>query len=386
MKSYFELGELHLNESSSIPLHRQLSDLVKDRLTRNYVQEGMLVPSISELSREHRLNRETVRKAYHTLEEEQILERDSFGRSLYISRHFLERKSRIPVTTIGLVLPDTMLSIMDSESQLPMLMVSGIVDCAFTDGIAVMVLPLPADGQDKSHFETWCRDVLPTLGGLIYLGEDCKVSHSQALRTLLAQRTLPQVFIGGKAFEDHLGTVELDQETAISSLVTAFREAGHRKLAIFGGTVPARAMFQLQTIDRLPLFRNAIRQFFSLPERLVFSGDYHSADARNWLVSLLKSPDGPTGILCTGAFEARMVMKTAAELGLSVPGDLSVSGYDLAPSEGIATLRYPYVQMGKSALEIIMESRTRNLPVSKLRRVLPVSVYLHGTIGPCKYK
>ena len=290
----------------------------------------------------------------------------------------------MPITTIGLVLPDTMLSIMDSESQLPMLMVSGIVDSAFMDGIAVTVLPLPADGQDQSHFEAWSKDMLPRLGGLIYLGEDCKVSHSEALRVLLSQRALPQVFIGGKAFEDHLGTVELDQETAISSLVAAFREAGHRKFALLGGNVPARALFQLQTIDRLPLFRKEIRQYYSLPESRIFSGDYHADAARNWLVSLLKNPKRPTAILCTGAFEARLVMKTAAELGLSVPGDLSVAGYDLVPSEGIATLRYPYVQMGKSALEIIVESRIRNLPVSKLRRVLPVSVYLHGTIGPCE--
>lgn len=384
MKSYFELGELELNESSSIPLHRQLSDVLKDKLTRSYVQEGMSLPSISMLSRDNQLNRETVRKAYHTLENEHILERNRHGRRLFISRQFLERKSRMPVTSIGLVLPDTMESILNSQSHLPMLIVSGIVDSAFADGIAVMVLPVPADGQDMSQFDTWCRDMLPMLNGLIYLGEDKQISHRQALKKLLSQRTLPQVFIGGRAFEEHLGTVELDQESAISSLVTSLREAGHRRFALFGGQVPVRELFQLQTFDRLPLMQKEIRRYVSLPERCIFTGGCDSPEAGKWLTGLLERSDRPTAFLCTGAVEARMVKKTAENLGLSVPDDLSIAGYDLAPTEGIATLRYPYVQMGRSALEIIIESRKRNQPVSKLRKVLPLQVFLHGTIGICK--
>ena len=52
----------------------------------------------------------------------------------------------------------------------------------------------------------------------------------------------------------------MDQENAISSPVTALREGGHRRFALFGGQVPIREPFQLQTFDRLPLMQKEIRR------------------------------------------------------------------------------------------------------------------------------
>jgi DNA-binding LacI/PurR family transcriptional regulator len=261
-------------------------------------------------------------------------------------------------------------------------MVAGIMDTAFLHGIAAMIVPLPLDDQESSAFDRYRREILPMLSGLIYLGESGS-SHRKALDFLLSRKNLPQVFIGGKPFMEHLGTVELDLENAAKSGISTLAEMGHTSFALFGADIPRREKFQLQTIERFPVFKKEILSSFPLPGKNTFCGRYDSPEADQFLHQLLTSPHPPTVVICTGAYEARLVKEHAKRLGLRIPEDLSLVGFDIAPSEGIASLRYPYYQMGKSAFEIIMEARKRNLPVSELRKVLPLSLFLHDTIAPC---
>ena len=258
------------------------------------------------------------------------------------------------------------------------------MDTASLHGIASMIVPLPQDNQESCAFEQWKQDILPMLSGLIYLGESRENSHNKAFDFLLSRKDLPQVFIGGEAFQEHLGTVELDQEGAIRSVVDSLAELGHRKFALFGADIPRRQKFQLQNIDRFPLFEKEIRRHFSLPEENIFCGKYDSAEARTWLTGLLQEPQKVSAVICTGAYEARMVMETASSLGRKIPEDLSLVGYDLGTTEKIATLRYPYYQMGQCAFEIIMEARKKNLHVASLRKRLPLSLFMNNSIAPYK--
>ncbi|MBO5760295.1 MAG: GntR family transcriptional regulator [Lentisphaeria bacterium] len=382
-KVYFE-PEIRVDNTSSIPLHRQISDILQNALEHNHVEAGMRFPSILTMAKKYGLNRDTVRKAYNTLEMKNILERDQTGRNLFISSSFLEGKSRKPLTAIGIALPDTLLSVLNSSSQLPLRIVAGIMDTASLHGIASMIVPLPQDNQESCAFEQWKQDILPMLSGLIYLGESRENSHNKAFDFLLSRKDLPQVFIGGEAFQEHLGTVELDQEGAIRSVVDSLAELGHRKFALFGADIPRRQKFQLQNIDRFPLFEKEIRRHFSLPEENIFCGKYDSAEARTWLTGLLQEPQKVSAVICTGAYEARMVMETASSLGRKIPEDLSLVGYDLGTTEKIATLRYPYYQMGQCAFEIIMEARKKNLHVASLRKRLPLSLFMNNSIAPYK--
>jgi len=83
----------------------------------------------------------------------------------------------------------------------------------------------------------------------------------------------------------------------------------------------------------------------------VAQGGYEAA------VGVLRGPDAPTGLFC---FNDRMVMgayRAAAELGLTIPTDLSVVGFDdqelisegLYP--GVTTLALPHYEMGVWAVD-----------------------------------
>jgi LacI family transcriptional regulator len=77
-------------------------------------------------------------------------------------------------------------------------------------------------------------------------------------------------------------------------------------------------------------------------------------------LQVLDAPDRPTGIVCANDRVAVGVVLAAARLGLSVPADLSVVGYDddenvashMAPR--LTTIRLPHYEMGHAAVKAVL--------------------------------
>jgi DNA-binding LacI/PurR family transcriptional regulator len=79
--------------------------------------------------------------------------------------------------------------------------------------------------------------------------------------------------------------------------------------------------------------------------------------------------------LAAGALQA------AAQVGLSVPRDLSVVGFDDAPLAAqlvppLTTVRQPLTEKGRLAAELLFRPRERD------RWVLPVELVRRGTTAP----
>ncbi|MGO4830652.1 substrate-binding domain-containing protein, partial [Cupriavidus sp. 2KB_15] len=75
---------------------------------------------------------------------------------------------------------------------------------------------------------------------------------------------------------------------------------------------------------------------------------------------LLGLPEPPTAIFAANDSMAMGVMSAASKRGLSVPGDLSVVGFDdgpLAESSwpGLTTVHQPIAEMAEAATEMLIE-------------------------------
>ena len=75
---------------------------------------------------------------------------------------------------------------------------------------------------------------------------------------------------------------------------------------------------------------------------------------------LIASPKRPTAIICLADVQAMGVYEACAAAGLSIPGDVSVVGFDdipLAPfmNPPLTTLRQPGFMKGESAAHLLME-------------------------------
>ncbi|MEU4746039.1 substrate-binding domain-containing protein [Actinosynnema sp. NPDC023658] len=87
-------------------------------------------------------------------------------------------------------------------------------------------------------------------------------------------------------------------------------------------------------------------------------GDFYVQGGYGHGLDLLRRPDRPTAIFAGSDFQALGVMRAARELGLSIPDDVSIVGYDdLSVSEWIGprltTVRQPLREMATTAAQMV---------------------------------
>lgn len=135
-------------------------------------------------------------------------------------------------------------------------------------------------------------------------------------------------------------------------------ELGHRRIAVITGPED-----MLCSLARLDGFRSALGMAGITPDpELVRFGDFHVASARAHALDLLGARDRPTAIFAGSDLQAMGVLEAARVLGLQVPGDLSVVGYDDIPlaqwsSPALTTVNQPLVQMAEEAAQMLLRLR-----------------------------
>lgn len=377
-----------LDHSSPVPLHHQLAECIMRELRQNRITAGTVIPPMLTLASDLGLNRDTVRKAYAALEEADVIRRSDGGRILYVSEEFIKSCSVQSLTAVGMVLPSRMESLLRSPGNPALSVVSGIIDGASDLGFSAMVVPLPEADDELARLSGWLRTMISKLNGLIYLGEDSHHSHDKAFELLLAEKSLPQVFISGHRFREHLGIVSVDIVNAADTAVAHLYELGHRSFALCGSEIPVRKIFQLQTFDRLPVMAETIRRYScKLSDERIITGQSGAPEMWKRLKKILSEPDRPTAIICSDDSIALKVIEAASAMKLKVPKDLSVIGYgDTAVNSNLTSIHHPWMETGRSAIDMIAESLRRNIAVNMLDRTLAAPLTVRGSTGKAQSK
>lgn len=204
----------------------------------------------------------------------------------------------------------------------------------------------------------------------------------------VAARGLPAVL----AFQPGHGTgssrgyvwVDADNVDGMGAAVRHLRGLGHRRFALLNGP-PDLAVCRL----RAEGYRAALGAA-DLPvvERSLAWGDFSPESGRERFVALWGSTpaaDRPTGILCGDDTIALGVLDGARLLGLQVPRDLSVVGFDDIALAGYATpplttIRQDAVAKGRAAAEMLID--LVNGALETRQRVLPTELIVRGSTGP----
>ncbi|MFF1567056.1 LacI family DNA-binding transcriptional regulator [Streptomyces sp. NPDC058293] len=155
-------------------------------------------------------------------------------------------------------------------------------------------------------------------------------------------------------------------------------EAGHRRIALVGG------LDDIASAERLRGFRDALRgaEMRARQDWIVRSGGEISAGYRGALTVLdgVPAAERPTGIVCYNDRVAAGVLHAATRLGIEVPGDLSVVGYDdqehmaqfLSPR--LTTVALPHRAMGERAAQLLLDALADGVapPAEVIRLNCPV--------------
>ena len=159
---------------------------------------------------------------------------------------------------------------------------------------------------------------------------------------------------------------------------------GHRRVGFVGDQSDNPFHFTWSR-DRLCGYRQALKAA-GLPARPEHcaEGDASRDGARRAAHAMLAAPARPTAIVAANDARAVGVLEAARALGLRVPEQLSVIGYDdieLAEVVGLTTIRQPLFRSGQRGMQLLME-RVCGHPVEPRREVLPVELVVRETTAP----
>lgn len=160
-------------------------------------------------------------------------------------------------------------------------------------------------------------------------------------------------------------------------------DCGHRRIAIVGG--PPRLWTSEQ---RLAGFRESIAASGLNPDATRFMpGDYGEQSGYDAARELLGGPTSarPTAILCANDLMAMGVMRYCREQHITIPEQLSISGFDdISGSElllpALSTVAQPSQDMGKAAAELLLY-RTGVRSAAPVATSFPVSLKLRDSIA-----
>lgn len=100
---------------------------------------------------------------------------------------------------------------------------------------------------------------------------------------------------------------------------------------------------------------------------------------------MLARPDPPTAIFASSDTQALGVLEAARARGLSVPGDLSVVGFDdieVSGYAGLTTVRQPLFESGRLAAEMLLHALEDEEPPAPVVRELELRLVERSTTGP----
>ncbi len=207
----------------------------------------------------------------------------------------------------------------------------------------------------------------------------------------ILDRQLPTVVVDSPRHPPGVDWVGPDDRAGARALGEVLVRLGHRRIgAVAAGTAgqsfsgPADALFTGPSTgsihqDRLQGLRDAlaVAGVTDLPVEVRPSNSVaHGIDACHALLD--RRPD-LTAVCAVMDVMALGVLQAAVSRGLSVPEDLTVTGYDDIPraaAAGLTTVSQPLVDKGRIAGELYLSRRPGDPP---RRRVLPTHVQLRGS-------
>jgi LacI family transcriptional regulator len=157
---------------------------------------------------------------------------------------------------------------------------------------------------------------------------------------------------------------------------------GHRRIGHISGPAGWAA-----TTERIEGYHSALAVAGALPtSELIVEGNFEAPTGVAAANVLLDLPDPPTAIFSANDNMAAGVLQVAHERGLTVPGDLSVVGFDDADlasilSPGLTTVRQPLAELGRTGVSLLKRMLERQR-VEALRVELATKLVVRETTGP----
>ena len=205
--------------------------------------------------------------------------------------------------------------------------------------------------RNVKEFRTVVREINRRVDGLIVMSTEVPAA---TVRGWLPS-SLPVLFTNTDVDGTDAEAVNFDNEGGAFAMTEHLVAQGHRRIAFLKG--PENSS---DAQARLEGFHAALRAHGIEPDpALEFPGDFTMSVGAAAVDALLRLDERPTALFAANDLSALGALQRARELGLSVPCDLALAGFDDIPmsqmmSPSLTTVRVPVREMGLATIERLL--------------------------------
>ncbi|MTH53451.1 LacI family DNA-binding transcriptional regulator [Bacillus mangrovi] len=257
-----------------------------------------------------------------------------------VARNLVSRKSN----TIGVLLPQL-------SSYFAARLLQGIEGEARKRGYSVIVCNTDSNGVRTMEYLNLLRE--KQVDGILFASEWLKEEYADALTSL----GIPAAVIATVSTAPKIPYIKVDDQAASFSAVQYLIRRGHRKIGMISGTKDD----PISGTPRIAGLKEALSEA-DLPfeEGLIEYGDFGYKSGYEAMKRLAERNPSMTAVFSASDEMALGVFSYCYEKGISVPGDLSVIGYDdtdiaMMSIPPLTAVHQPIQEMGKQAMKMVME-------------------------------
>lgn len=250
-----------------------------------------------------------------------------------------------------------------STSPHPVVNIDGARDTAFANGRMLAVYSTHGNAEiERQVLEATLTN--PNVLGVIYA-----TVYTRKVTLPAALSKVPTVLLNCYTSDSELSSV-VPAEVAGGHTATEYLlNAGHRRIGYVNGEP-----WQDASRDRLKGYRMALATA-DLPfaAELVREGDWSSGSGFEQTLSLMRESNPPTAIFCANDLMALGAIEALKQLGLRVPEDVSVLGYDdqeiaRHTHPPLSTVVLPNYELGRWAVETLLQEEHNRAAGAPVRR------------------
>ncbi|MFX4221585.1 MAG: LacI family DNA-binding transcriptional regulator [Thalassobaculum sp.] len=222
-------------------------------------------------------------------------------------------------------------------------------------------LLLASSGYDPDREAGQIRALLQRgVDGLLLVGE----SRPDSTYDLLASRDVPIVLVWCNGEKTGHVCVGFDNRHAAHQMARTVLDYGHRRIAMVAGITA----WNDRATRRVEGVRQALAaESLTLDEANLVEADYSLEAGAQALRRLMSETPRPTAIICGNDVLAAGVLMGARQMNISVPDELSITGFDdidlasvLDPA--LTTVHVPHRRMGWTAADRLLAIKSGSPP------------------------
>ncbi|BDZ39482.1 LacI family DNA-binding transcriptional regulator [Microbacterium suwonense] len=281
--------------------------------------------------------------------------------------------------SLGLLLPQQLDKVLENPYYTQFL--QGIGQTCQREGFTLLLAP-PLRGSMLKTIPYAAVD------GFIVSG----LEHDRGEVNALRQRGIPFVLVDSELHDD-VPSVEIDDSEGIEALLTHLLDLGHRRIAIVAietGTEGGYTHWRGPVLRRMQGAISALASHGLTPESAgitVLEVPCTRAGGASAFNKLWVQSECPTAIVAFSDIIALGILDAAREADVSVPGEVSVTGFDdLAEaswsSPSLTTIRQPIEAKGRLAAEYLVEAIAGSDSTRDHHQRLHTTLLVRNSTGP----